>query len=44
MDDMKTCSKCKMDCLKTNFHKDKTRKDGLQPYCKSCRTQYYNEN
>ena len=31
MDDMKRCCKCKMDCLKTNFHKD-----GLFSQCKSC--------
>ena len=26
MDDMKRCFKCKMDCLKTNFHKHKKKK------------------
>ena len=36
MDDMKRCCKCRMDCLKTNFHKDKKGKDGLFSQCKSC--------
>ena len=26
MDDIKTCSKCKTDCLKTFFHKNKNKK------------------
>ena len=32
--------------LKSNFHKNKNMKDGLQPYCISCvkQKQYYNEN
>ena len=41
---VKKCSKCKIVKLKSNFHKDKNREDGLQPYCICCRTQYYNEN
>ena len=41
---VKNCLKCGNISLKSNFHKDKNRDDGLQPYCISCRTQYYNEN
>ena len=40
MDDMKKCSKCKMDCLKTNFHKKSKSRDVLTPYCKPCRKSY----
>ena len=36
MDDMKKCSKCKIDCLKINFYKDTTRKHGSRIYCKFC--------
>ena len=36
MDEMKICNECKMDCLKTNFHKDKKRKNGLFSQWKSC--------
>ena len=39
MDAIERCSKCKMDCLKTNFHKDKNRKHGVKPHRISCRTQ-----
>ena len=41
---VKKCSKCGIIKLKSNFHKDKNRKDGLQAYCLSCRMHYYNEN
>ena len=41
MDDIKRCSKCKMDCLKTNFYKDGTMKDGLRSSCKFCIDQYH---
>ena len=41
---IKKCFKCENISLKSNFHKDKNREDGLQPYCITCRTQYYNEN
>ena len=41
---MKKCSKCKMECLKLNFYKDITRKDGLRIYCKSCTNQYRNNH
>ena len=41
---IKKCLRCGDISLKSNFHKDKSRQDGLQPYCICCRTQYYNEN
>ena len=41
-EDLKKCSKCKMECLKLNFYKDITRKDGLRIYCKSCTNQHHN--
>ena len=34
---VKKCLKCGNISLKSNFHKDKNREDGLQPYCKSCK-------
>ena len=43
MDELKKCSKCKMISLKSNFNKDKTKNDGLNPICKVCRIGYYNE-
>ena len=33
---MKTCIKCGLEKCESEFYKDKTRKDGLFPYCKSC--------
>lgn len=35
--DMKTCTKCKIKKELGDFNKDKTRKDGLFPQCKSCK-------
>ena len=43
MDDMKKCSKCKTISLKSNFNKDVSTRDGLNPICKVCRLGYYNE-
>ena len=37
MDDIKRCSKCKVDCLKTDFHENTNSKDGLHSYCIACR-------
>ena len=34
---IKKCLKCGNISLKSNFHKDKNRDDGLQTYCKSCK-------
>jgi hypothetical protein len=33
---MKACSKCKVPKEEFNFRKDKSKKDGLRPDCKSC--------
>ena len=33
---MKACSKCKAEQERTEFHKDKSRKDGLCNKCKTC--------
>ena len=41
---VKKCCRCENILLKSNFHKEKNREDGLQPLCISCRTQYYNGN
>ena len=43
MDEWKKCSKCKTLSLKSNFSKDKTKNDGLNPICKDCRIRYYYE-
>ena len=42
-EDLIKCSKCKMECLKSNFYRDKKRKEGLQPRCLFCRKNYYKE-
>ena len=41
---IKKCSKCGIVSLKSNFHKNNTRNDGLYNQCKVCRKDYYNEN
>ena len=43
-DSVKKCSKCAIISLKSNFHKNKSMKDGFQQYCKSCIKKYYLEN
>ena len=47
-EDLKKCSKCENILLKSNFHKNKNMKEGLQPHCISCvkqkQKQYYNKN
>jgi hypothetical protein len=40
----KICSKCKIKQDKSEFIKDKNRKDGLYPQCKKCRKQSYKDN
>ena len=42
--DLKRCSKCDNEKLMTHFHKKSKSKDILNPICKSCGKQYYNEN
>lgn len=41
---MKTCTKCKINKKSIEFSKDKTRKNGLYSYCKTCLSIYYQEN
>ena len=45
---VKKCSKCGIISLKSNFHRNKNMKDGLQPHCISyveqIQKQNYNEN
>jgi len=40
----KVCTKCKEEKPLTEFHKDSSKKDGMQIHCKSCRKQHYQEN
>ena len=37
MTQLKRCSKCKKFLDESEFHKNKSKKDGLQPECKICR-------
>ena len=41
---IKNCLKCGNISLKSNFHKNKNRKDGLQSRCKFCVNEYYLKN
>ena len=41
---VKNCSKCGNTLLKSNFHKNNKRKDGLYNQYKICRKEYYIEN
>ena len=41
---VKNCSKCGIISLKSNFHKNNNRKDGLQSRCKFCVNEYYLKN
>ena len=36
-EDLKRGFKCEMECLKSNFHKNKNTSDGLHSYCIPCR-------
>ena len=38
---VKKCCRCKNILLKSNFHKDNKRKDGLYNHCKICRKEYH---
>ncbi len=40
----KVCHKCGRELPVSEFYKDKTRKDGLRPYCKECRKEYRENN
>ena len=42
MSEFKRCSMCRILCLKSNFHKDNKRIDGVQRICKNCTKQYHN--
>ena len=42
--DLKRCSSCGNVSLKSNFHKDRKRKDGLRPQCIDCRKKFYIKN
>lgn len=39
----KICSRCKVDKEQKQFHKDRTKKDGLSYYCKECTREYNKE-
>jgi hypothetical protein len=45
---MKTCTKCKLSQSINNFYNDRKRKDGLNPWCKTCdkesRRKYFANN
>lgn len=40
---MKTCSGCKVQQSLENFHKDKSRRDGLNYRCSNCKNEYDRE-
>jgi len=40
----KVCPKCGRELPLSEFNKDKSRKDGLNVYCKECRKIYYENN
>lgn len=39
--EVKTCSTCKVEKLRCDFHKNRSSKDGLVRECKTCRKTYY---
>ena len=39
---VKKCCRCENISLKSNFHKNNKRRDGVQGLCKICSTQYHN--
>ena len=43
-EDLKTCSKCKEEKPRSEFYRDKSKKDGLFCRCKGCQKQHYKEN
>jgi hypothetical protein len=44
MHPMKKCSKCQLLLDYFKFAKNKTKKDGYEPYCKSCKNEYNKSN
>lgn len=44
MENTKVCSKCGMELPTSEFHKDKSKKDGLTCRCKQCRKHSYTYN
>ena len=42
--DTKSCTKCGVEKDRSEFGKDKTKKDGLQHHCKNCRAAYTKAN
>lgn len=42
--DTKKCIKCERSLDLTEFNKDRTRKDGLRPYCKECFKPYHRQS
>ena len=43
VDDLKNCSECGNILSEYNFYKDVSKKDGLNPICKVCKIEHYNE-
>ena len=41
MSEFKRCSKCRIFCVKSNFHKDNKRRDGVQGICILCTQQHH---
>ena len=41
---VKKCSKCGIKSLKSNFHKNKTKRDGYRSECRLCSKEYYYNN
>ena len=39
----KVCSKCKRELPISEFHKNKSRNDGIYSQCKQCRSKYLSE-
>ena len=42
-EDLKKCSKCEMECLKSNFDKITKTSHGFHSQCKFCRKKLYDE-
>lgn len=42
--DVKICYKCNRELDLSSFHKDSTKPDGLNIYCKECRKSHYKDN